>query len=321
MNKENMNEYIPIVFATDDGYALPTSVAITSMIKNKHKCTKYKIYILSPFLSADNYKALQSFDSKDCKVVIIIAKEILNNKLSTLDKVTNTDYYRLMLDSFIDEDKVIALDGDILVLDDLTSLYNQQLEGNYIGGCYFRPHDVYNRQYVQDCLGLNEGKRINIGVMLMDLKKIREYNLQEKFVENIGRFQTMSEDIINYVCKDKIKLIPIKYNYNLHFYKYSYMLKSCPVYSFNEYIEAEQKPIIFHYTLQKPWKENVQYHQRLWFNYLKYTPYKKIKIKISKEKSMIQTIFSVRNSDDKSHKIITILGMKLKFKKHSKVTL
>ena len=47
---------VPIVFAADDGYAMPTAVAITSLLENKKKKTFYKIYILTPGLSEKHYK-------------------------------------------------------------------------------------------------------------------------------------------------------------------------------------------------------------------------------------------------------------------------
>ncbi len=311
MTKNNL--YIPVAFAADDGYAIPTAVAIASMLKNKKKETKYKIYILSPGLSDENFASLKSFERDDCQIEIIFAKDALKDKVATLEKVSSTDYYRLMLDSFIYEDKLIALDGDLLVLDDLSELYNIKLgDDKYLGGCYFRTHDVYNREYVQETLGLDEGKRINIGVMLFNLKKIKEDNLQEKFVQNIGRFRIMSEDIINYVCKDKIQHIPLKFNYTLHFYKYSDVLTSDPVYSMDEYNKAEKNPVIFHYTLAKPWKEDVGHRQKLWYKYLKLTPYKNVKFKLASKNKFWQVEKASENNN--FHNIYSIGAIKIKIK-------
>ncbi len=308
MNKN----YIPIVFATDDGYALPTAVAITSLIKNKNKDTNYKIYLISPGLSKDNKKKLKSLANKSCVIKIIYAADLLTDKASTLEKVSSTDYYRLMLDSILpNENKIIALDGDLLILSDLTELYNIELSDNYIAGVYFRPHDVYNRTYVQNVLGLDEGKRINIGVMLMDLKKIRERNIQTEFLKNIGKFDVMSEDIINFVCKDKIKYIPLKYNYNLHYYKFYNLLAGDPIYDINEYHAAEKEPVIFHYTLEKPWKTDVIHRQKLWFDYKKQSPYKNIKV--YGEEPFLHRLFSIKNyrNCQKIYKRIQILGLKI----------
>ena len=314
-----MREYIPIVFATDDGYALPTAVAITSLLKNKKKDTKYKIYLIAPGLSNKNQKKLIGLSNKSCEIKIIYAAELLADKASTLEKVSNTDYYRLMLDTILPhEDKVISLDGDLLVLEDLSELYNIDLEDNYIGGVYFRPHDIYNRSYVQNVLGLDEGKRINIGVMLMNLKRIREDNIQMDFLKNIGRFNIMSEDIINYVCKDKIKYIPLKYNYNLHFYRYADLLKGDPIYSMEEYENAEKNPAIFHYTLEKPWKTDTLHRQKLWFDYKKSSTYKYTIV--YGEESLLHKIFSVKNyyHSGKVYKRIQILGIRFNIRNKQK---
>ena len=311
-----MKNHIPIVFATDDGYAMPTGVAIASLCNNKKSDTKYRIYLIAPHLSDENINKLKSYNSDDCKIDIIFAENLLQDKASTLEKVTNTDYYRLMLDSILpDEDKVISLDGDLLVLEDLSELYNIELDDNYIGGCYFRPHDIYNRKYVQNVLHLDEGKRINIGVMLMNLKKLREDNIQKQMLAKIGCFDIMSEDIINYICKDKIKHIPLKFNYNLHFYRYKKLLKNDPVYSAQEYKTAKQKPAIFHYTLDKPWKVDVVHRQKDWIFYKKISSYKNVVLKIRK-KSLLERFFLIthESSGHKKHKVITFLGIKLKFR-------
>ena len=46
-----MTSIIPIVFAFDDRYALPASIAISSLLKSKHTGTEYKIIILDGGLS------------------------------------------------------------------------------------------------------------------------------------------------------------------------------------------------------------------------------------------------------------------------------
>lgn len=311
-----MNKYIPIVFAADDGYAMPTAVAITSLLANKNKSSVYKIYIIAPSLSNENIEKLKSLETNTCHIEIIFAADLLADKVATLPKVSSTDYYRLMLDTLLpNEDKVIALDGDLLVLEDLTSLWNVDLEGNYLAGCYFRPHDVYNRKYVQDVLGLDEGKRINIGVMLMDLKKIKKDNLQEKFVSKIGVFRTMSEDIINFVCKDKIKYIPIKYNFNLHFYKFRDLLEGDPHYTMKEYDKADKHPAIFHYTLEKPWKAKTK-RDKEWLRYFYKSPYSFSKLQRKCSPSFSERLFSIgfKEKNDKIYAIVRILGMKFKLR-------
>ena len=301
--------YIPVVFALDDNYAMPTAVAITSMIINKNYETCYKCYMITPGLSTYHYNKIKSLEQADCMIEIITNPSVLKGKSASLEKVTSTDYYRLMLDTLINEDKIIALDGDLLILDDLTELYNINLEENIIGGCYYRPHNIYHRKYVQETLKLDEGKRINIGVMLIDLKKIREKNLQPEFINNIGKFKVMSEDIINYVYKDKIKYIPLKYNYNLHFYKYKKLLKNDPIYSSKEYKSAEKNPAIFHYTLDKPWKVKGIPKSNLWYQYLKKSPYKDAKFSLKSN-----NYFFI---NDHNRIKINIFGIKLSISKNS----
>ena len=156
--------------------------------------------------------------------------------------------------------------------------------------------------------------------MLMNLKKLRENKIQEQMLAKIGCFNVMSEDIINYVCKDKIKYIPLKYNYNLHFYKYNDLLINDPVYTDEEYIKACKKPAIFHYTLEKPWNIDVVYRQKDWLYYKRKSAYKNVKLNIKKNISSLEKIFSVKNIyvNSKIYKQITILGIKIRIRNRKK---
>src|SRR5690606_29404932 len=80
---------------------------------------------------------------------------------------------------------------------------------------------------------------INAGVILMDLKKIKELKLQDKWIYEVNRKLYAAHDqcIINYTCKGKIKLISNEYN--------------C---SISAGLDVPRDKIkISHYTGTKPW--------------------------------------------------------------------
>ena len=53
---------IPIVFATDDNYVLPLSVAIKSLLDTKNKKDEYIVYVFHNGLSDSNINLLNKFN-------------------------------------------------------------------------------------------------------------------------------------------------------------------------------------------------------------------------------------------------------------------
>ena len=122
--KRNTNhEGIPIAMALDDGYTYPTIVAMTSILENASKETKYDFYIMHPGeFSEENKGKLKSLSKKyrnKCSVNLI---NMENKYKNANDKghITTPTYYRLSLSELLpDLDKIIWLDGDTITYTDL----------------------------------------------------------------------------------------------------------------------------------------------------------------------------------------------------------
>lgn len=91
---------IPVVFATDENYLFPTSVAIISILENARPKTDYIFYILvSPMFNKENTimiklkKAYGNFNYQYLTVDDAIFRSLeLSNKYITVET-----YYRLIL--------------------------------------------------------------------------------------------------------------------------------------------------------------------------------------------------------------------------------
>lgn len=118
-------------------------------------------------------------------------------------------YIRCFFSKYLKEDKVLYLDVDALVVGNIEELWNMDLEENYIAGVH---EDGEWEGYLQ-VKGLDK-TYINSGVMIMDLKAIREQKLDDKMINllNARKFAFPDQDVINITLKDKIKHISNKYN-------------------------------------------------------------------------------------------------------------
>jgi len=119
-------------------------------------------------------------------------------------------FARLWLAKVLKEDRVLWLDVDTIVDDDLTDLWNMDIgEDNYIAGTYDKGALIFN-------IGIDVAYYINAGVILMDLDKWRKLGLVArctKLVNNI-KFRFGDQDIINVACDGHIKRLSAQYNYS-----------------------------------------------------------------------------------------------------------
>lgn len=99
-----------------------------------------------------------------------------------------------------DLDRVLSLDSDLVVVDDISDLWSMDLEGNYCAG-------------VRD-LGISRPGYINAGVVLMDLKKLREDGITDRMIDLLNRQhrQWIDQDALNECCDGRITLLPVRYN-------------------------------------------------------------------------------------------------------------
>ena len=187
--------------------------------------------------------------------------------------ITFETYFRFFIpDLFSQYDKVIYLDADILVLDDLQPLYNNDIDDYYIGAVLdktiekirtqtdyienYPEHITYN-QYFNEKLNLKNYKYFNAGVLLFNLKKIRECNITERlwdFVVRINPLIYQDQDVLNAIMKEKVKYLENKYNYNYNYFQEK---------------NKEELPVIIHFVgPYKPWNDSMEN-----LFYLKYWDY------------------------------------------------
>ena len=252
---------INICIACDDNYSKYAGVVIASVLANAED-ENLDFYILDSNISEENKQSIISlkniYPSCDIKFV-----EIDNSlfddyaKVKTNKYISIATYYRLKLSELLpDVDRVIYLDCDIVVNKSLKDLFNTDLEGCPIGGVT----DI-NRRMVK-----KNPNYINAGMLLMDLKTIREQNLEPKFLEwtkeHINTIKMGDQEIINEVLKGQIKLFDEKWN-----------VQSSNFVNRSSYTH---NPYIIHFvSKRKPWHfGSFSYHKDYYFKYLELTPWK-----------------------------------------------
>lgn len=257
MNKKYKE--IPIFFASDNNYAPYLVVALKSLLANASKDYFYKIHVLTSNMSDDNKLVLLrelTFNSSIEFINLSKETEAIKDKFHLRDYYSIDTYYRFFIaDLFPEYDKVIYLDSDIIVLGDISDLYFYNIS-NYLLGVVQEQVMAHNEcfsDYVEKALGVKCKNYFNAGILLMNSKLFRLYNIQSKFFKLMSRFKfrvTQDEDYLNVICKDKVKYLDLGWN-------------KMP---FEETGFDDVDLKIIHYTLGwKPWHyENVRYEEYFW---------------------------------------------------------
>ncbi|MDR1952215.1 MAG: hypothetical protein LBQ37_01715 [Elusimicrobiota bacterium] len=124
---------------------------------------------------------------------------------------------------------------------------------------------------------------INSGVLIMNLKLMREMDIFPIFLEESRKKHLLADqDIINKICFNKIYLLNLKYNFYLHIPKEEFYKEL----SRDEVDAAQEKPYIIHYVGEcKPWFRSADFFwSSFWWRYARKTySYEKIIMDISVE--------------------------------------
>lgn len=263
---ETKDNIIPIFFSTDNNYLPFLDVAIRSLIANASKDYKYQIVVLNTGLDKDKTDKIKKLENDNFKIEfadISYAIKDIKDKLPIEQHFALATWYRLFIESLFPEyDKILYLDCDIVVLGDISQLYNTDLEGNYIAGVIenFILHSPIFSYYTKEAVGIDSKEYINAGIMIIDLKKFRENNIEKRFVNfiNTYNFDVIDPDqsYINYLCHGHIKYLPFEWN-------------RTPL----ENVECEN-PKIVHYALGfKPWHVKNMFLAKHFWDYAIESPF------------------------------------------------
>ena len=191
--KSKLNYYknynkISVSYGLNNRNFYPTLVSITSILENANYSSFYIINILvskrKTYFSNENKIKFKNLENKYPRCQIDIIE--INDKLfqfANIKRYPISAYYRLLLAYLLpDIKKIIYLDGDTIILTDLSELINLNMKNNTILGF------VDNSFYLTEEFGIKTYKYITTGVLLINLEKIRKEFITEKFLLFIKKY-------------------------------------------------------------------------------------------------------------------------------------
>lgn len=257
-----MKKTIPIFFAIDDAYAPFLSVALNSAVKNASSSRKYKAIILYNELSQENIEKISSLSTDNFEISFVsmgAGLESITDRMSNrlrCDYFTLTIYFRLFIPAMFPEyDKGIYVDSDIVLNTDIAELFDTDIGENYIGAC--ADLSVADTPplvtYMENAVGVKKEEYINSGVLLMNLKKLRELELDKHFLSLLNTYHfdciAPDQDYINALCNGNI----------------FYLSNDWDAMPNDQQPPLESAKLIHYNLFSKPWcYDNIQYGEYFW---------------------------------------------------------
>lgn len=275
---------INILCNIDEGFAAPLTVMLHSALIHTPN-TFFEVFLLHPGLSEKTQHTIErSLTEKPIKINFLktdikmiagsmpeewIGKEITNARLCAAEVVPRSI------------DKILYLDSDTLVLDDLNKIWVEPLGDNLLGAVAEQgTHNRFRKVSAKDGkIGQNfKGFYFNAGVLLINLKLWREKDFGRKLRDFYSNFSSNfiypDQDCLNGCVEDRWMRLSDRWNVLTPTF-YSQGKKTLKL-SKSDYEILLSSPGIVHFSgNSKPWlADNDHPYKKLFLFYLSQTAWK-----------------------------------------------
>lgn len=269
-----------VVINTDDNYIQHCMAMLCSLYEN-NKSHTITVHVLMKELSANSKQELmrvtKAYDN-ECLFYAVNEKPLEGVQFRSVRPLTKAAYYRLLLASILpkDIDKILYLDCDIIVLRDLSEVFEIELN-DYALAATLDYFPYTNQHRLQLHMEADE-RTFCSGIMLVNLKYWRENDCEQKLLAYAKRHRKVvflhDQDVLNYVFKKKWFLLPPKWNRN----PYAHICKKNEMYKRYDYVEYRNSPMLIHYadSLFKPWLDICSQSRNQYLKYLQLSGFKEI---------------------------------------------
>ncbi|MBR6875580.1 MAG: glycosyltransferase family 8 protein [Bacteroidales bacterium] len=244
---------IPLAIAFTPNYFVQAATLLRSVLDASPNGRFRVVCLLSEELPDRMKDKLAWLDEERLSLEFIPLKGRLEG-IYTDPRYTEAASLRLLLPELLPElDRIIYLDCDIIVRQDLVRLWNEtDLANNYLGAVYEAAIEGQAERF--RALGCDPAKYFNSGFLLMNLAQMREENVSEKLLEvcRVPYLEFPDQDALNQVCQRRVLPLSPLYNSIRTFFIPKY--KPDFVRQYDEKLwHRVQREATIHYTGGKPW--------------------------------------------------------------------
>lgn len=245
-------EVVPIAIAFTPNYIVPVATMLRSLM-DASICEFRIICLVSEDIPIKMQEMLQQLGIGRLSFVYIPMKGRLDGYYID-PRYSEASSYRLLVADLIPEyDKIIYMDSDVIVRQDMGELYRKtDLGNNYLAAVSEAP--IEGQAERMKALGCTPGVYFNAGIILMNLRQIRKDGISQKLMKACEKdyMEFPDQDALNQVCQGRVLPLSPVYNSIRTFFLPQYKADFCKIYS-EELWKMVQREGNIHYTGGKPW--------------------------------------------------------------------
>lgn len=282
---------VPIVFAANNAYVPMVGTTIYSLLVNASEASFYDIYILETDIDEKNKTRLQALVSpyKNARLTFINTTQFVSSyNLSTANEhISKETYYRFLVQELLPfYDKVIYLDSDLIILDDIAKLYKLDLDGNLLAAALdldflgnVNKKDTKRYEYATEVLKMKDPySYFQAGVLILNTEALRNHITTKEWIEFAEQHPDYiynDQDMLNSMCEGRVVTIPQEWNLlNNAFSRYENIFSFAPKTPYVDFLNAQDNVKILHYAgIEKPWRAGHCHMRSIFFEYAKGTPF------------------------------------------------
>ncbi|MGN0202139.1 MAG: glycosyltransferase family 8 protein [Candidatus Cryptobacteroides sp.] len=299
-----MDNEIHIAFCFDQGYVMPTGVAMCSICANTPEPVCFHALVSQDVTDEAKEQMEGMVASQGKKIVFhVIDPSSIKGAYSYADTyISKCTYYRFLLPDVLPPEvtKVIYLDGDLIALGSLRPLWETELAPDEPAAiaCDRLADDVTLHNRIGTPLSQ---PYFNCGVMVFNLGCWRKEGLGAICLQQsrTHSYLFMDQDAVNVLIGHRIKRLHFKYNCQSTFALTPEQdWKVAKEKYADEIHEALEQPVIMHFiTDRKPWQEGFPLASE-WLEYKAASPWKDIPLQKSRYEMQMYVKFpAIQDSD------------------------
>lgn len=254
-----------VVSSADEGYILPLTVMVRSLLENLAGGTRVDLYIIQ-----DNVSPTSRDRAEDSWKPFPVRSHWITPEKPIIDGNTQgftgppATYFRLLVGEILppEASKAVYLDADIVVLGDLSELWNMEMNGKLalaVPDAYaksFHLGRMSRMAFKENVRFTSQSSYFNAGVLLIDVEGWRREAVGERalrFIKDYGEnLAFRDQDALN--CALQGRWGHLSPTWNFHELPDCLFLWNSYLYHLEDIQEAISKPKVVHFTSHaKPW--------------------------------------------------------------------
>lgn len=281
---------VPIVLAANDYYAPILCTCLESIKEHVSENNQYDIVVFHTNISKHNQNKIRSIltNTKNIRLQFVnIGSIVADYKLDAREHITTETFYRfLILDIMKEYKKVIYIDCDLVVNEDIAKLYQVEMGDNLIAATLdadfigqLNIPEATTLQYSKEVLKLKDPyKYFQAGVLVFNVPEMRKKTTVSELLEIADQdlYRYSDQDILNVLCQGRVTYLDLRWNHIFDCYgeRIKNVIVWDPMALYEAYMEAKKNPYIIHYAgFCKPWDEPVEEFGEVFWDYARRTPY------------------------------------------------